>query len=172
MELNTEQIKKALEHCIKDDTCEQCPYSPFTCHIQENALALIKQLTEDNVYGLSAKSPAEKCERLSVELEAMRTAANSYKMHNKKLTEENERLKKALYTDISIVRVSRGSGKTNHLREVARVRMDAVRADTVRKMQERLTLEFDRMHKSNFMTPEVRQWIIDQIAKEMLEGAE
>ena len=43
-------------------------------------------------------------------------------------------------------------------------------ADTVREMQERLTLEFDRFHKSNFMTPEVRQWIIDQIAKEVLEG--
>lgn len=44
------------------------------------------------------------------------------------------------------------------------------KADTVRKMQERLTLEFDRMHKNNFMTVEVRQWIIDQIAKEMLDG--
>ena len=43
-----------------------------------------------------------------------------------------------------------------------------VRADTVRKMQEKLTKEFDRLHKNNFMTPEVRQWIIDQIAKEML----
>ena len=37
-------------------------------------------------------------------------------------------------------------------------------------MYERLTKEFDRMHKSNFITVEVRQWIIDQIAKEMLEG--
>lgn len=88
----------------------------------------------------------------------------------KQLTEENERLKEILHTDISFVRVSRGSGKTNHLREVARLRMDAVRADTVREMQERFTKEFDRMHKSNFLTVEVRQWIIDQIAKEMLEG--
>ena len=39
------------------------------------------------------------------------------------------------------------------------------RIDTVRRMQE----ELDKLHKSNFMTPEVRQWIIDQIAKEMLE---
>lgn len=53
--LNAEQIKKALEHCIKDSTCEQCPQSPFTCHIQEDALALInsqeqriEELTEEN----------------------------------------------------------------------------------------------------------------------------
>ena len=50
--------------------------------------------------------------------------------------------------------------------------VDEERADTVRKMQERLTLEFNRLHKSNFMTTEVRQWIIDQIAKEMLEEGE
>lgn len=42
-----EEIIKALEHCIKDTTCEQCNYSPSTCFIQENALALIKELTEE-----------------------------------------------------------------------------------------------------------------------------
>lgn len=47
---------------------------------------------------------------------------------------------------------------------------EEAKAGAVRKMAERLTKEFDRMHKSNFITVEVRQWIIDQIAKEMLEA--
>lgn len=34
---------------------------------------------------------------------------------------------------------------------------------------EKTIKEFDRMHKNNFMTPEVRKWIINQIAKEMVE---
>jgi hypothetical protein len=46
MELNRKEIIRALEHCIKDNTCEQCPYSPSTCHIQQDALALIKELTQ------------------------------------------------------------------------------------------------------------------------------
>jgi hypothetical protein len=48
MELNRDQIIKALEHCIRDTTCEQCNYSPSTCFIQENALSLINELTEEN----------------------------------------------------------------------------------------------------------------------------
>lgn len=47
MELNRDQIIKALEHCIRDSTCEQCNLSPSTCYIQEDALALIKELTEE-----------------------------------------------------------------------------------------------------------------------------
>jgi hypothetical protein len=56
----------------------------------------------------------------------------------KELTEENERLQKALNADISIVRVSRGNGRTAHLREIGRIKADAIRADTVRKMREML----------------------------------
>ena len=48
MELKRDEIIKALEHCINDNTCEQCNYSPSTCFIQENALSLIKELTEEN----------------------------------------------------------------------------------------------------------------------------
>ena len=80
------------------------------------------------------------------------------------LRSENERLREACNKDISFVRVSRGSGKTNHLREVARLRMDAVRADTVRKMQERIT-----EHSTNGYPRKVRLDVIEKIAKEMME---
>lgn len=89
----------------------------------------------------------------------------------KELTEENERLMKALNTDISIVRVSRGSGKTAHLREVLRIKADAIRADTVRKMRERLTTFFaadDTIKYSEVDAEYINSQII-KISKEMEE---
>ena len=63
MELNREQIIKALGCCSHPNMCNECP-----CHnlrmcwdMKQQAIALIKELT--------------------VEVEAMRGAANSYKMH-------------------------------------------------------------------------------------------
>ena len=70
MELNREQIIKALEHCASGTSSEACDGCPFNdmqlCDqesnaIEKHALALIKELT--------------------VEVEALRGAANSYKMH-------------------------------------------------------------------------------------------
>ena len=54
MELNREQIVKALEHCGSDEgTCEGCPYcvkrkdgALLPCHITADALALIRELTD------------------------------------------------------------------------------------------------------------------------------
>lgn len=113
MELNRDQIVKALECCV-NHMCNECPLRDGRCANGEMgrlALAIIKELTEEN----------ERLHASCTELEQ---------------------------------------------------KCASVKSDTVRKMQERLTLEFDRLHKSNFMTPEVRQWIIDQITKEMLEGGE
>ena len=47
-----------------------------------------EQGKRDNVYGLNAEELAQKVETLSIELEAMRGDANSYKMHYKKLARE------------------------------------------------------------------------------------
>lgn len=53
MELNAEQIKKALKCCTSpdgDDTCLLCPYGDVglcTQLVMAHALALIKQLTEE-----------------------------------------------------------------------------------------------------------------------------
>lgn len=93
---------------------------------------------------------------LTEENEKLTINMNAYGLTAKNLGEDNERLR----AEVSV--------KKKLLDKCIDLE-DKVRADTVRKMQERLTLEFDRFHKSNFMTPEVRQWIINQIAKEMLE---
>ena len=41
--MNTEQIIKALEYCINNDLCDNCPVGVSKCHILEDALALIKE---------------------------------------------------------------------------------------------------------------------------------
>lgn len=82
----------------------------------------------------------------------------------KELTEENARLSKALNTDISIVRVSRGSGKTAHLREVGRIRADAIRADTVREMRS----EIERRCVEGGIYPAFVARVIEDVEREML----
>lgn len=63
MELNREQIIKALECCSNNDECvgEACPYYATGCekNMPKDALSIIKELT--------------------IELEAMRGTANYYK---------------------------------------------------------------------------------------------
>lgn len=89
---NTEQIIKALECCRYGGRCAECPcFEMPNCQamVNENAIALIN-------------SQEQRIKELDVALKAMRGAANSYKMHIKELTEENERLradKKALVND-------------------------------------------------------------------------
>lgn len=49
MELNREQIIKALEYCNTAKRCIDCPYRESDCEtLYPNALALIKELTEEN----------------------------------------------------------------------------------------------------------------------------
>lgn len=153
-ELNANEIMKALECCNKNNfsKCTECPcgkvYQFCSQELCLEALSLIKELTEEN----------ERLTNNIVEQSA----------ENMMLIGENKRLQKALNTDISIVRVSRGSGKTAHLREVGRIKVDAIRADTVRKMQERLK---EHLEKPEFPWDSftVAEEVIDQIAKEMLE---
>ncbi len=167
MELNAEQIKKALECCANGGGCirDGCPLykddefgdiEKCTSELSKNALALIKELAEElvNCRTDNVKLTEENARLKHFDLEAMRGKADSYKELCSKYLEENERLK----------------SENDILLNIKNLNIDKVIADTVRKMKERLTLEFDRLHKSNFMTPKVRQWIINQIAKEMLEG--
>lgn len=92
-----DEIIKALECCTNDE-CDECPYqddSPCKEYLNYAALALINRqkaeieslqgaLERADYYGLKAD---EEIEYLKVELDAMRGAANSYKMHY----EETER---------------------------------------------------------------------------------
>ena len=163
MELNREQIIKAFE-CISrtgDVLCEGCDYRKYdglACHRigAKNALALIKELTEENdKLHASCTKLTRKCASLSEE--------------NERLRAENERLQKALNTDISIVRVSRGSGKTAHLRVVERIRADAIKIVAVREVRDRLTTFFADDDTLNHIEVDA-EYInsqIDKITKEM-----
>lgn len=83
--MTDEQIVKALECCKDNDGCNKCPYGDIFSKkcinlIQKNALDLIKRQQADK-------------ERLEIELQAMRGAANSYKSRVQTLELEIEYLK-------------------------------------------------------------------------------
>ena len=132
MELNAEQIKKALELCKTPSAndCEACEYDGKCLKNGEyigcvnlliaDALSLIKELTEKN-------------ERLKCHVNRL-----------KKYDEER---------DIAL-----------HARLISETR-----ADTVRKMQERLKEAFEH---SGLYGVDAIERRIDQIAKEMLEGTD
>lgn len=152
MELK-EQIIKALECCTyggditksQVEVCSPCPYfneGNCTDILKENALSLIKELTQAN-------------EMLSESYDHLEKTKDALIAERSKLTIENERLRAEndeLCDDIACLEFDNENAERR----------------TVRKMQERLTKEFNRMHITNFLTVEVRQWIIDQIAKEMI----
>ena len=121
MELNREQVVKALECCTSEQGCGGCPYYPtlIGCSRQamSGALALIRELTEEN-------------ERLRAEAENQSVL---WKQHFE-----------------SIYETAKGT----------------VKADTVRKMQERLKKAFNFGH--TIFEKSICD-IIDQVAKELLE---
>ena len=167
MELNREQIVKALECCFIVCYCNTCPYYKIGEHTQvctrkmaQDALALIRELT--------------------VELDAMRGAANSYKMDNQRLTEENERLKAKIVEEDRLLndRVIESVNAVSkaHLRytDALEEKLKTVKADTVRKMQERLkekSVEDVSLDGRTAIHIINAIWV-DQIAKEMLEEVE
>ena len=165
--MEREQIIKALE-CCKQDDCDNCPNDFGNCYsnLAGYALSLIKELTKDveRLRKQCGEAIVECDERdaerlkqvaeLTVQLDAMRGATNSYKMHNERLTEENERLH-ASCTEL-----------TQNLHEC--------KADTVRKMHSELYEEFlkvARCQKSgepNMTSQEVLA-ILKRKSKEMEE---
>ena len=79
--MNRDNVIKALEWCIQSESCEYCSYKDDVdvCSIKSDALALIKELTEE------VESWKKEC--------ASRTTVYC-ELHSKceKLTEENEKL--------------------------------------------------------------------------------
>lgn len=183
--LNAEQIKRGLEHCTATSyKCEECPYFYKSEGIKSSmeilmtdALALInsqeqriKELGEElaKCYTDKAKLTEENAYIKHIELEAMRSVANSYKMHNEKFAEENERLRDNLdRTEKALITVDKAHNDL--LTDTFRIEAEA-KADTVQKYREKLYREFaylgakDKFNKEFFLTT------ADQIAKEMLEG--
>ena len=146
MELNSEQIIKALElHSQKLKPClVDCPYGGLHfcgSEMAKDALDLIN-------------SQEQRIKELTEENDKLYRLLDDKIQENKKLTEENERL------TLEYAGFEAG----------AKAGIKVVRADTVRKMQERLDKHF--CHDPAFLGVEQRLIMaaIDQIAKEMLEG--
>ena len=163
MELKRDDIIKALECLLSTDYygkefCERkvCSYSKCENCLDDalrDALSLIKELTDEltECYTNKAKLTEENAYLKHIELEAMRSAANSYKMHNEKLTEENERLRASAidYRNIPYI-------------------VADTRADTVRKMQGILE---NRIHnKISYHGWFIKETVIAKVVKEMLEA--
>lgn len=135
MELNRDQIIKALEcfrHRILNSKLAEQVYEEDMMSII-NALALIKELTEEN-------------KTLLIKFQAMKGAANSYKTHCEKLSEE-------IFNAFE-----RGQNQA--------------KADTVRTMQEKIKEKLD-ISVCGYSTEEVVSDVfdtIDRIAEEMLES--
>ena len=170
MELNAEQIKKALECCASEKyICTQCPIDEKIkddCEcgnvVARNALALIN-------------SQEQRIKELTEEFEKERTWADSLidnlRDDIRELAEENERLQK--HNAVLI--------EDNHILSSECIPM--AKADTVRKMQERLMeapikvgLPLFGLQTKDEVEDYANELIlqmrdtIDQIAKEMLEG--
>lgn len=147
MELNRKQVIKALECCTSGNPCCRCAYrrkgtDTYGCRkiCMIDALSLIKELT--------------------VELDAMRGAANSYKMHNQCLTELNERLR--VVADMSDATLTDALRIVN---EFCDKRIKRAISDTVRKMQ----TEIEARCIKGGIYPAFVKSTIDQIAEEMLK---
>ena len=154
MELNREQIIKALECCTVGigTECEKCPYMRTAyCNdvLKKDILCYIKELTEDNEYlktqltATEARAESRKESDIAEILE-LRTKVEE-------LTEENERLKAAGFETVDYA--------IDKIRET--------RADTVRIMREKMKEAF-KHHTYNCRGCIIGK--VDQIAKEMLEN--
>lgn len=189
VEINREQIIKALEiHTgILDMPCEECPYN-CDAHdeicldfLTKDALALINS-QEQRIGEL-----AEEVEDLKVTLLARTMALTTLKAVKKELTEENERLTRLAnlrQRDLDnandlLFKVEdeneRLKAQKYYIHSDDRIEMiptvESVRADTVRKMQERLKADAvtiqDHTGKLGVV---VGVGNIDDVAREMLEG--
>lgn len=155
----------------------------FNHEILADALALInsqeqriKELAEElaECYTDKTKLIKENAHLKHFELEAMRGAANSYKMHYERLTEENEKLTRNL--EIANLQVEcKERILESYMMQYGtatdkEVFLKKERADTVRKMQERLQLYFGTYVLGYKIPLTEALKAVNQIAKEMLEG--
>lgn len=192
--LNAEQIKKALKCCITD-SCFSCPYDDVGVYSQcvptllDNALALINsqeqqiaELTE--AFAVKAATLIEfdkNIERLTEEKERLLMALANYDRLTdvriaeeyytaedyEELREENERLRgeRAKFFEYKHGTLVRNALVLTKNKKEFDEFCEAIKADTVRGMIDRIT-----EHATNGYPRKVRLDVIDQIAKEMLEG--
>ena len=148
MELNRDQIIKALECCVSigAEDCKECAYrkrkdslyAGCVNALTQDALALIKELTQ-------------RLEMLSESYDHLEKTKDELLAERSRLIEENERVK------LEYAGFEAG----------ARHAVSFARADTVRKMQERL--KANKVCRDGLSFKVVDFDTIDQITKEILE---
>ena len=170
MELNQEQIIKALECCQnneKENTCQYCKFCPASdadfdedicdCYdgMMDDALSLIKELTEEIKKWEQAYDCAD-------------SARREFSSKCDELAEENERLIEELAKSCKALDESMNFYCSFTQSKVSNCPMDdevvKAKADTVRKMQSEIEA---RCIKGGIYPAFVKR-TIDQIAKEML----
>ena len=195
MELNANEIIKALKYCTDGGRCLDCQYDKGNSFTKEGcmashmryALALITS-QEQKIFDLENR--LKECENgyegtLHLESCKLHDAEEKVKeltQAHDMLSESYDHLEKT--KDNLLAERARLTEENERLRELATVKevekeivRKETRADTVRKMQERLK---EKIHKSvyqywnegggGYYLAEDVDGDIDQIAKEMLEG--
>ena len=127
--MEKEQIIKALECCIGDNDCNSCPYwvdVDVNCfdNVKSDALALIKELTEEN----------EKLKSIGISKDIV---IESLAEDNERLKSENAKYEAENHSEFNKWLKLEEATKQRHseLFEEAKI---AIREDTVREMQENL----------------------------------
>lgn len=140
------EIIKALECCTTLDGCEKCPYyNKASCgaNLRRDALALIKELTEEN-------------EKLTINM-------NAYGLTAKRLAEENERLKQL---NESYAELEQGCYVTG----VKKIKADTVREmqELIFKFYSSPRYQPTKEHPVKHTDIQYMFIIIERIAKEIL----
>lgn len=177
--LNAEQVKKDLQKIVDNYSGSWARFD-----ILSNALALINsqeqrigELEKRLRYLLQSKTIAE-YDEVDIHTKEYVKDIHSLDANIKGLTVENERLRaerdafEINYKDLKYRNKELTAFNRRWAKECAELQeeCDQIKADTVRKMQERLDKHF--CHDPAFLGVEQRliMDVIDQIAKEMLEG--
>lgn len=156
MELNAEQVKKALECCFVVCYCNTCPYYKVGEHTQ----VCTRKMAKDALTLINSQEQRIGAQDITIsELrKSLEKSAHDAKRYERKVTELTEDNKKIGIENFDLV-----------------CELSRIKADTVREMQERLIEELYKVahcrhgDEYNMKSPEVFG-IIDQIVKEMSEG--
>ena len=171
MELNREQIIKALECCITGHHENCCNlgkwHEEWNCmtDIMKQSLALINELTAEN-------------KLLNVELGNANSEILRLIAEKKELTEENERLRAERDTldiynkDYKFKNKELTAFNRRWAKECAELQdeCDQIKADTVQKMQDAVAVHFGTYTDKDTVKVLDVVRLLGKIAKEMLEG--
>lgn len=181
MEINEKHTIKGLECCTRGRKsnegrpCLECPYNE--CNLVGGTR---ERQIKGTCQGWLMKDALALFESLEVELKAMRSAANAYKIYIVELTEETARLEKLCalrekdHNDTCDLLFKAEAENERLMREktalecIVSTARNQAKADTVRKMHERLQAYFGNYVLGYKIPLTEALKAVNQIAKEMI----